>query len=283
MMQEEMPMRDRILDSLARGGGEEWISGEALSRDFRISRAAVSKHVNSLRGEGNIIESVPRRGYRLISRADPWAGDDVREGLRTRILGKKEWIWLKETGSTNQVAAQQALAGAEEGLVVVARRQNEGRGSKGSRWFCLPGSLSFSVLTKPHLPPEKLALLPLLAMEACARAVEKGCGIRLEQRAPNDLFLHDRKVVGILAESMFHNTELQWSVVGIGVNVNVPSSAIPPELEGIASSLYAETKTPFSVTKLLRCILEELEKELEKNETPTEHAKKAHARRERIA
>ncbi len=266
MMQEEMPMRDRILDSLARGGGEEWISGEALSRDFCISRAAVSKHVNSLRGEGNIIESVPRRGYRLI--------------FRTRILGKREWIWLKETGSTNQVAAQQALAGAEEGLVVVARRQNEGRGSKGSRWFCLPGSLSFSVLTKPHLPPEKLALLPLLAMEACARAVEKGCGIRLEQRAPNDLFLHDRKVVGILAERMFHNPELQWSVVGIGVNVNVPSSAIPPELEGIASSLYAETKTPFSVTKLLRCILEELEKELEKGETPTEHAKKTHARRE---
>ena len=111
--------------------------------------------------------------------------------------------------------------------------------------------------------PEKLALLPILSMEACARAVKKSCGIRLEKRAPNDLFLNGRKVAGILVESMFHNTELRWAVVGIGVNVNVPSSAIPPELEKTATSLYAETGTAFSVTRLLRHILEELEKELE--------------------
>ena len=66
-------------------------------------------------------------------------------------------------------------------------------------------------------------------------------------------------MVGILIESMFHNTELQWAVVGIGVNVNVPAEAVPPELSDIASSLYAETGTPFSVTTLLRRILEELE------------------------
>ena len=263
MGQEEIPMRERILESLAREEQEGWVSGEALSREFHISRAAVSKHVSSLREEGNIIASVPRRGYRLISRADPWAADDVRETLGTRVLGRRSWIWLKETGSTNQVAALEALGGAPEGVVVVARRQNEGRGSRGSRWLCLPGSLSFSVITRPSLAPEKLALLPIFSMEACARAVKKSCGIRLEKRAPNDLFLNGRKVAGILVESMFHNTELRWAVVGIGVNVNVPSSAIPPELEKTATSLYAETGTAFSVTRLLRHILEELEKELE--------------------
>ena len=113
-----------------------------------------------------------------------------------------------------------------------------------------------------HCPPEKLASLPYLAMEACAAAVEKSCGVTLEKRLPNDLFLNDRKVVGILVESLFHNADLQWAVVGIGVNVNVPASAIPPELEGIASSLYAQTGTAFSVTKLLRHILEELEERL---------------------
>lgn len=262
MRRDEIPMRMRILNCLARGRKDEWISGEALSRDFCISRAAVSKHVNTLRGEGNIIEAVPSRGYRLISRADPWAADDARNNLSTRVFGKKEWLWLKETGSTNQVAAEQAFLGAEEGLVVVARRQNEGRGSRGSRWMSLPGSLAFSVLIMPKLPPEKLNILPIFAMNACARAIEKSCGVSLEKRAPNDLFLHKRKVAGILVESMFHNTDLMWAVVGIGVNVNVPFSAIPPELEGLASSLYAETKTPFSVIHILRCILEELEQEL---------------------
>lgn len=262
MTQADHPMRERILQSLTEGGQEKWTSGEALSGALGISRAAVSKHVSALREEGHIIESVPRRGYRLISRADPWADDDAREGLRTRVLGRAEWIWLKETGSTNQVAALAAMQGAREGLVVVARRQNAGRGSKGHRWLHLPGSLSFSVLTRPCCPPEKLAALPYLAMEACAAAVEKSCGVTLEKRLPNDLFLNDRKVVGILVESLFHNADLQWAVVGIGVNVNVPASAVPPELEGIASSLYAQTGTAFSVTKLLRHLLEELEARL---------------------
>lgn len=259
MTRDEIPMRDRILDSLMQNGQDRWISGETLSRSFGISRAAVSKHVMALREEGHIIESVPRRGYRFISRADPWAGNDVRENLHTRVLGQAEWLWLKETGSTNQVAALEAMNGAAEGVVVVARRQSEGRGSHGHRWLHLPGSLSFSVIIRPALPPEKLNNLPRMAMEAVARAVRRGCGIELEQRLPNDLFLNNRKVVGILVESLFHNSDMQWAVVGIGVNVNVPSEAIPPELSGIASSLYAETGTAFSVTNLLRHILEELE------------------------
>lgn len=259
MTRNEIPMRDRILDALAQNGPDDWLSGEALSRGFGISRAAVSKHVMSLRDEGNIIESVPRRGYRLISRADPWAGDDVREKLRTKVLGQTTWLWLKETGSTNQVAALEAMQGAPEGLVVVARRQNEGRGSRGHRWLNLPGSLCFSVLTKPRTAPERLEELPRLAMDAVAEGVQKSCGLTLEKRLPNDLFLNGRKVTGILVESMFHNSDMQWAVVGIGVNVNVPSEAVPPELAGAASSLYAETGTAFSVSSLLRHILEALE------------------------
>lgn len=259
MPQEALPMRDRILACLIRGGQERWLSGEKLSGELGISRAAVSKHISSLREEGHIIESVPKRGYRLISRADPWADSDVSEGLQTKVLGRNDWIWLKETGSTNQVAVLEALNGAREGLVVVARRQSEGRGSRGHRWLNLPGSLCFSVITRPHLPPERAGETALLVMEAVARAVRRSCGLELERQPPNDLFLNGRKVVGILVESMFHNAELRWAVAGIGVNVNVPAGALPPELAGIASSLYAETGTPFSVTSLLRCILEELE------------------------
>lgn len=268
MTRHEIPMRDRILDALAQKGPDDWLSGEAISRAFGVSRAAVSKHVMSLREEGNIIESVPRRGYRLISRADPWAGDDVREKLRTKVLGQTEWRWLKETGSTNQVAALEAMQGAPEGLVVVARRQSEGRGSRGHRWLNLPGSLCFSVLTKPNLPPERLGELTRAAMDAVAEGVRKSCGLALEKRLPNDLFLNGRKVTGILVETMFHNSDMQWAVMGIGVNVNVPSEALPEELAGVASSLYAETGTAFSVSALLRHILEALEARLDAEKLP---------------
>ena len=259
MVREGIPMRDLILDALLANGHQSYLSGEALSRSLGVSRAAVSKHVMALRMEGHIIESVPRCGYRLISRADPWAGSHIQEGLHTAILGQKKWLWLKETGSTNQVAVLEALNGAEEGTVVVARRQSEGRGSKGHRWVDLPGSLLFSVLARPNITPENLHALPMMAVEAMARAVKKACGIELEQRLPNDLFLNNKKIAGVLVETLFRNTDLWWAVIGIGVNANVPSEAIPPELSGIASSLYAETGTAFSVTSLLKHILEELE------------------------
>ena len=108
MPREEIPMHDRVMDLLISYSRQDWISGETISSELGISRAAVGKHIASLREEGNIIEAAPRRGYRLISQADPWAMDDVQKGLLTRSLGQNRWIWLKETDSTNQVAAREA-------------------------------------------------------------------------------------------------------------------------------------------------------------------------------
>jgi BirA family biotin operon repressor/biotin-[acetyl-CoA-carboxylase] ligase len=61
---------------------------------------------------------------------------------------------------------------------------------------------------------------------------------------------------------MFHNDAMQWAVIGVGLNVNTPREALPDELAGIASSLYAETGRPFSITAILRNILEELEQRI---------------------
>ncbi len=254
----EIPVRDRILDALSHSG-DAWVSGQKLSSTFGISRAAVSKHIMTLREEGNIIESVPHRGYRMVSRADPWAGENIHTGLHTECLGQSRWIWLKETGSTNQIATGAALNGAETGLVVVARRQNEGRGCRGHEWVHLPGSLCFSVLMRPEISPGELPGLPLLVMKACAAAVRRCGGPELERVPPNDLCLHGRKVGGILVESMFYNDAMQWMVAGIGLNVNVPLMAFPQELRKTASSLYVGSGRPFSITGLMQAILEELE------------------------
>ena len=263
MRREEIPMRDRIMDCLVSSGCEAWLSGEKLSAKFGISRAAVSKHIMTLREEGNIIESVPRRGYRLIARADPWAGTDVQEGLKTHTLGQTGWIWLKETGSTNQVAVLEAMEGAPAGLAVVARRQNRGRGSKGHSWSTLPGGLYFSVLAAPRCSGDRVADLTQLTMEACAAAARRVCGVEMECRQPNDLFIAGRKTGGVLVESMLYNGELQWAVIGMGINVNVPEDAMPEELEGIATSLYIENGKPLSMTALMKSLLEELELRLD--------------------
>ncbi len=257
----EIPMRERILDALIQGG-HDWISGERLSDAFGISRSAVSKHIGILRDEGHIIASAPHRGYRMISCADPWAREDAGLDLHTESLGRSRWIWLKETGSTNQVAVEAAMGGAESGLVVVARRQNAGRGSRGNDWVQLPGALCFSVLLRPGCSLGRISSVPLHIMDACAAAVKRyGCA-ELECSPPNDLCLQGRKVGGILVESMFYNDMPQWMVIGIGINVNVPAAAFPPHLKRIASSLYAETGRAFPVVGLMKGILEELELKL---------------------
>ena len=144
--------RDRVLALLreaACGTGEGWRSGEEISALLGLSRAAVSKHVRTLRGRGFLIDAVPRRGYRLLAESGDFSAAAVRAGLRSRLLGQARWIWLEETDTTNNVAVRLAVEGAEEGCVVVAGRQSAGRGRKGRSWFSAPRSLAFTVVLRP--------------------------------------------------------------------------------------------------------------------------------------
>ena len=255
----ESAIRKHILQKLRQQGENSWLSGESLSFELGISRAAVNKHVLVLREHGSIIESLPRRGYRLISEADAWADANVREGLTTQHLGRGRWLWHKKAGSTNQIAVLEALGGAEEGLVVVARQQNDGRGEHGHRWLSLPGSLMFSVLIRPSIAIDKLADFPKMAQYASALAIRKICMVDVKCVRENDLYLNNRKIGGILVESLIQNDEIKWIVIGIGLNINTPKSFFPKEIFETASSLYAETGIPWSFTVLLKKHLEELE------------------------
>ncbi len=258
MPREEIPMHDRVLDFLERHSRQGWLSGEALASELGISRSSLSRHMAALRAEGNVIEAAPRKGYKLISRADPWAGDDVQKGLLTRSLGQRSWIWLKDADSTNLVAAREALNGAEEGLVVAARWQTEPQEGKHS-WMKQAGSLNFSVVIRVNWPADRLSELTLLVQEACVAAVLAAGGPELECRAPNYLYLNGSKVAAVLVQSLFHNSAMRWAVIGVGINVNTLADALNGEL---ATSLYAETGKAFSITAILKNILEELEQRI---------------------
>ena len=258
MLREEIPMHDRVLDLLERHGQQDWLSGEVLSAELGISRSSLSKYVSALRTEGNVIETMPRRGYKLISRADPWVGDDVQKNLLTRSLGQGRWIWLKDAESTNRVAAHEALDGAEEGLVVAARWQTEPQEGKHS-WMKQAGSLNFSVVIRVNWPADRLSELSLLVQEACVAAVLAAGGPELECRAPNYLYLNGSKVAAVLVQSQFHNSVMRWAVIGVGLNVNTPADTLDGEF---ATSLYAETGRAFSITAILKNILEELEQRI---------------------
>ncbi len=202
---------------------------------------------------------------RLLPGAEvhPLTPERVRAGLSTRLFGQTI-RYHPRVGSTNDLAREQAEAGAPEGLLVLAEEQTAGRGRQGRRWEAPFGSsLLCSLLLRPtFLPPERAFSLTILACLAVARAVERETGLRPELKWPNDLLLGGRKVCGILVELGGAAGRMAWAVLGWGLNVNVDFRATL--LEGTATSLAAEAGRPLERLPLLRACLEALETGYEK-------------------
>jgi len=149
--------------------------------------------------------------------------------LLLRNAGVPAARWLDSTGSTNDEAAAWAAAGAADGSLVAADRQDGGRGRMGRKWVTRPASaLAFSlVLRLSEVEQRRLTLFSPLGAVAVADALET-LGLRPEVKWPNDVLLGRRKVCGILVEAAWLGEELQALVVGIGVNI-APDSVPPAE------------------------------------------------------
>jgi birA, biotin-[acetyl-CoA-carboxylase] ligase region len=244
-----------ILHELAADG--DWHSGEDLAERLGMTRAGVSKHIRHLREEGHIIESVTKRGYRLLVKNDPVSRDSIQPYLKTKTVGRREWKSLDETSSTNTAAIALALDGAEAGSIVTAARQTRGKGRKGDDWFSSPHSLQFSVVLRPGKLDEHE--LTQTALAAVRQAILDVAGIQVDIKQPNDIHHEGKKLCGVLVESGRRGEALDWVVLGIGVNVNVPAADFPENLRERITSLYAVTGKAADKNRLLARILTLLE------------------------
>ncbi len=144
--------------------------------------------------------------------------------------------WVEETGSTNADLLVAARRGVEPGVVLVADHQYAGRGRRGRSWEAAPGSsLLFSVLLRPRLAPEDAHLVTIALALAAVEACDALTGVRPGLKWPNDLMVGDRKLAGVLAESVVTGERLEAVVVGMGLNVR--SGAAPPEAAATAVAL----------------------------------------------
>jgi BirA family transcriptional regulator, biotin operon repressor / biotin---[acetyl-CoA-carboxylase] ligase len=141
---------------------------------------------------------------------------------------------FRRTDSTNERAKELAIAGAPGGMVVTAEEQTAGRGRRGNEWFAPPGScLLYSALLRPF-SGERASLLPLAVPVAVCEAAEAVAPVRCQLKWPNDVWVDERKVAGVLVEA---RPEEGWAVIGVGVNVAIPQDDFPPELRETATSL----------------------------------------------
>lgn len=166
---------------------------------------------------------------------------------------------LATVDSTNRIAAERAAGGAAEGLVVRADRQEHGRGRRERSWHSPPGGLWVSVL----LRPPGLAGLSLAAGLACARAARR-FGADASLRWPNDVYVGNRKLAGVLAEGRLAGSRVDWAVVGVGLNVNLGREDFPEELRDLATSLALEAGRPWDLDEVCGVLLDELDEVYER-------------------
>ena len=270
---------------------QETVSGQTLSRALGISRAAVHKHVDSLRASGLGILSAPGSGYSLAAGYDTLAPDLVLAllfGLSElnpgdeRLLGVP-YAYEPAVPSTNGALSAQVQAGARGGAIFATDEQTQGRGRLGRTWVSEPGKdVTFSVALRPALPSGQVHLLVLAASVAVAETLllVEGLQGRVGIKWPNDVLVDGRKVCGILSEASLDMDRVHWVVVGIGLNANSCPAARLDGADGadgrpLPASVAERSGSPLPRGLLLACLLGCLQvrfSQVENGEWPTVRA-----------
>lgn len=229
-------MKEEILRLLRSADG--YISGQELCNRFGVSRTAVWKAINQLKEAGYEIEAQQNKGYRLMAAPDLMTEAEIKSLMHTEWVAK-EVLYFDTIDSTNTKAQELAEKGYRSGTLVVADKQESGKGRRGRSWVSPSGTGIFmTLMIKPDINPNNASMLTLVAALAVAKAITSVTGEEALIKWPNDIVVNGKKVCGILTEMNAQFDYINHIVVGIGINVH--NESFPEEISQMASSLMIE-------------------------------------------
>ncbi len=229
-------MKEEILRLLRSADG--YISGQELCNRFGVSRTAVWKAINQLKEAGYEIEAQQNKGYRLMAAPDLMTEAEIKSLMHTDWVAK-EVLYFDTIDSTNTKAQELAEKGYPSGTLVVADKQESGKGRRGRSWVSPSGTGIFmTLMIKPDINPNNASMLTLVAALAVAKAITSVTGEEALIKWPNDIVVNGKKVCGILTEMNAQFDYINHIVVGIGINVH--NESFPEEISQMASSLMIE-------------------------------------------
>ena len=229
-------MKEEILRLLRSADG--YISGQELCNRFGVSRTAVWKAINQLKEAGYEIEAQQNKGYRLMAAPDLMTEAEIKSLMHTEWVAK-EVLYFDTIDSTNTKAQELAEKGYQSGTLVVADKQESGKGRRGRSWVSPSGTGIFmTLMIKPDINPNNASMLTLVAALAVAKAITSVTGEEALIKWPNDIVENRKKVCGILTEMNAQFDYINHIVVGIGINVH--NESFPEEISQMASSLMIE-------------------------------------------
>ena len=248
-------MKAEILTILKDTDG--YVSGQELCERFGVSRTAVWKAMNQLKKEGYEIESVQNKGYHLVKTPDILSKNELVSIRKTKWVGT-EICYFDVTDATNTQSKSLGEGDAPNGTLVVAGKQESGRGRRGRSFESPAGTGIFmTLLLRPEIEPQNASMLTLVSALAVAKGIEHMVDLPVQIKWPNDIVINGKKVCGILTEMSAQMDYVNYIVIGIGINVG--NEEFPEEIKDVATSIYLESGKHVNRAMLIEKIWEEFE------------------------
>jgi BirA family biotin operon repressor/biotin-[acetyl-CoA-carboxylase] ligase len=207
---------------------------------------------------GYDISSSQKEGYQLTRTSSKLLPYEIHKKLRTQFIGKK-MRYLENTPSTIWVGKQICSGGdvgKMHGMVIIAEEQTGGIGRMGRAWVSPSGGIWVTVVLKPHIPINRVFMITMAGSVAVARAIRREFDLGALIKWPNDIFIGNKKVAGLLLELSAEADTVHYCLLGIGIDVNVPlnqfSSALQKDITSISAELGHEVDRASFLARILR-------------------------------
>jgi BirA family biotin operon repressor/biotin-[acetyl-CoA-carboxylase] ligase len=187
---------------------------------------------------------------------DDLSAEEITRGLETRFIGR-EVLYYPSVTSTNELAKSRAQQGAAEGMVIIAAEQTAGKGRLKRPWLTPAGNIALSVILYPEL--STLPSVIMLSSLAVVNTIESVTGLKAGIKWPNDVLINGKKVCGILIENDLRGNTVNYTIIGIGINIDLKGADFPA-IQYPATSLSAELGGEVSRLSLIRSLLVEMER-----------------------
>lgn len=184
----------------------------------------------------------------------PLIYSEITPHLHTNYMGRN-YLYFETINSTNVYCKTLASEGKEHGTIVISERQTAGQGTKGRTWTSPMGKgLWFTLLLRPNIAVNDLGKITQIASSALVSMFEN-FDINAKIKWPNDIIVDDKKICGILTEAKLKGSNIEYIVLGIGINVNLDDKDFGSELCEIATSMKNSQNRNFERGKVLATFL----------------------------
>lgn len=186
--------------------------------------------------------------------------DKIKQA-KTKIIGKNI-EYYREITSTHLYAKQIAANKENNGKIIIAEIQTSGIGTKGRKWYTGEGkNIAMTIILHPNCEISNLENLTINIAKVIQQAINHLYGYQLKIKEPNDLYLNNKKICGILTEINTIGEKINYLLISFGFNVN--ENDFSEETNHIATSLKKEYNREFEREEIISCIIEKLETEIE--------------------